>query len=115
MPIASAAGLANFLATTSAAFATSLMPPAWDNPASVHHSTLAGSLNRPNEAIAAMTAQGLTHDQALHQLDGIVQVQSVMLSTNQMFLATSAIFVVAAMAIWFAPRPVRVVGPGGGH
>jgi len=114
--MASAAGLANFLRTTSAAFATSLMTTAWDNTASAHHSILAGSLNRPQEALAAMTAQGLTPDQALRQLDGIVQVQAVMLSTNQMFLATSAIFLVAATAIWLAPRPARVMAPGaGGH
>jgi DHA2 family multidrug resistance protein len=43
----------------------------------------------------------------LNQLDTLVQGQSVMLATDQIFLATSVIFVGAAAAIWLAPAPRR--------
>lgn len=112
---ASASGLANFLRTTSAAFATSIMTTAWDNTASAKHSILAGSLPNPQASLDRMTALGLSPDQALRQLDGLVQVQSVMLSTDQMFLATACVFALAAMIIWIAPKPTRMMGPGGGH
>jgi len=112
---ASASGLANFLRTTGAAFATSIMTTAWDNTASAKHANLAGALPNPQATLDKMTALGLSPDQALRQLDGLVQVQSVMLSTNQMFLATAAVFALAAMIIWIAPKPSRVATPGGGH
>lgn len=112
---ASAAGLQNFLRTTSAAFATSIMTTAWDNTASEKHSLLAGALPDPQRALDVLTARGLSPDQALRQLDGLVQTQSVMLSTNQMFLATAVVFALAASIIWIAPKPKRVAAPGGGH
>jgi hypothetical protein len=37
-----------------------------------------------------------------------------MLATDRMFMITIAIFVLAAIAIWFAPRPTRSPGMGGG-
>ena len=111
---ASASGLSNFLRTTGAAFATSIMTTAWDNTASAKKSELAGALH-PQAALDAMTARGLTADQAIRQLDGLTQVQAVMLSTNQMMLAAAVVFALAASIIWIAPRPRRAAGPGGGH
>jgi DHA2 family multidrug resistance protein len=112
---AAAAGLQNFLRTTSAAFATSIMTTAWDNTATARRSVLSGALPDPQRTLDVMTARGLSPDQALRQLDGMVQVQAVMISTNQMFLATAAVFVVAASVIWIAPKPKRKAAPGGGH
>jgi len=112
---AAAAGLQNFLRTTSAAFATSIMTTAWDNTATAKRDVLSGILPEPQRMLDSMTAQGLSPDQALRQLDGLVQVQSVMLSTNQMFLATAVIFALAASIIWLAPKPKRMAAPGGGH
>ncbi len=112
---ASASGLSNFLRTTGAAFATSIMTTAWDNTASEKKSNLAGGLPHPQQTLDTLTAHGLTPDQAVHQLDGLVQVQAVMLSTNQMFLATAGVFALAASIIWIAPKPERMAAPGGGH
>jgi len=112
---AAAAGLQNFLRTTSAAFATSIMTTAWDNTSSAKRSVLAGALPDPQRTLDVMTARGLSSDQALRQLEGLVQTQAVMISTNQMFLATAVVFAIAASVIWIAPKPKRVAGPGGGH
>ena len=112
---AAAAGLQNFLRTTSAAFATSIMTTAWDNTSSAKRSVLAGALPDPQRTLDAMTARGLSSDQALRQLEGLVQTQAVMISTNQMFLATAVVFAIAASVIWITPKPKRVAGPGGGH
>jgi DHA2 family multidrug resistance protein len=112
---AAAAGLQNFLRTTSAAFATSLMTTAWDDTSTAQRSVLAGALPDPQRVLDVMTGRGLSADQALRQLDGMVQVQAVMISTNRMFLVAAAVFAVAASIIWLAPKPTRKAGPGGGH
>jgi DHA2 family multidrug resistance protein len=112
---ASASGLANFLRTTGAAFATSIMTTAWDNTASKKHEILAGSLRNPEATIDKMMSAGLSHDQAIGQLDRLVQVQAVMLSTNQMFLAAAGVLVLAASIIWLAPKPKNAAPMGGGH
>jgi DHA2 family multidrug resistance protein len=112
---AAAAGIANFLRVTAGAFATSIMTTAWENTSSAKRSDLAGLLNQPQAALDAMTARGFTPDQALRQLESLVQGQAVMLSTNQMFAVTAVVFAIAATSIWFAPRPKRVAAQGGGH
>ncbi|MEW5683350.1 MAG: DHA2 family efflux MFS transporter permease subunit [Pseudomonadota bacterium] len=113
--VPAAAGLQNFLRTTSGAFATSIITTVWENTANGKRSLLAGELVDPQRTIDAMTAQGLTHDQALHQVEGLVQQQAVMLSTNQVFQATAVVFALAASIIWLAPKPQKVAMGGGGH
>lgn len=112
---ASASGLSNFLRTTGAAFATSIMTTAWDNTASEKRSNLVGALPHAQATLDILTARGLTPDQAVRQLDGLVQVQAVMLSTNQMFLATAGVFALAASIIWIAPKPKRMASFGEGR
>jgi len=112
---AAAAGLQNFLRTTSAAFATSIMTTAWENTSNAKRSILAGALPDPQRALDTLTGRGMSLDQALRQLEGLVQTQAVMLSTNDMFLATAGVFAVAASVIWLAPKPKRIAAPGGGH
>jgi DHA2 family multidrug resistance protein len=113
---AAAAGMQNFLRTTAAAFATSIMTTGWENTANVKRAELAGALNDPQGVQNSLTAQGFTPDQALSQIEGIVQTQAVMLSTNQMFLTVSLVLIVAALLIWVAPSVKRNGAPaGGGH
>jgi DHA2 family multidrug resistance protein len=112
---ASAAGLSNFMRTCSAAFGTSIMTTAWDNTATAKRSELVGHLNDVPGTMNALTSHGLTPDQALGQVDRLVQVQATMLSTNEMFLFATFLFLFAASIVWFAPRPKRGGGPVGGH
>ena len=112
---AAAAGIANFLRVVAGAFATSIINTAWENTASAKRTELVGVLNQPQGAMDQMVAQGFSPDQALRQLEGLVQSQAVMLSTNEMFLVTAFVFAVAAATIWLAPRPKRAAAPGGGH
>ena len=116
--MASAAGLSNFLRTTSAAFATSIVTTLWDNTSTKNHALLAGRLNT-DATVNSMTSAGMSHAQAVGQIDYLTTSQSVMLSTDHMFVLTSLVFVVAAMAVWASPKP-NIAGmgggpPGGGH
>jgi DHA2 family multidrug resistance protein len=111
---ASAAGLSNFLRTSSAAFATSIMTTVWDNTTTQKRSLLVGHLNEVGATLDQLVARGLTPDQATGQIDRLVQVQATMLATNHIFLACVALFAFAAAVVWLAPRPRRAPPPGGG-
>jgi DHA2 family multidrug resistance protein len=104
---ASAAGLSNFLRTSSAAFATSIMTTAWENTATAKRAEMVGHLNNLSATTSALTAHGLTPEQAMGQVDRLVQVEATMLATNQMFLVMAVIFLFAASVIWLAPRSRR--------
>ncbi len=108
---ASAAGLSNFLRTTAAAFSASISTTFWDNATSTSHANLAGMLNGAQAQIDALVANGLSADQALRQIDNMVQMQSVMLATDKVFLATACVFLLTGAFVWLAPRP-KIVGAG---
>ena len=63
-----------------------------------------------------LNTAGRTAAQALAQIEGITQGQAVMLATDQMFLITSVVFVLAAGVMWLAPKPEAGAPPMmGGH
>ena len=108
---AAAAGLSNFLRTMSAAVSVSVVTTLWDNAAGRNHFVLAGRLNDAEATTNTLTAAGLSPDQALAQLDGLTQSQSVMMATDQLFGLTSVVFLLAAAAVWLSPKPKPAAGP----
>lgn len=112
---ASAAGLMNFCRTLSGAIATSIVSTVWTDNASRNHNDLAGVLNDPQAVMDQMGAVGMSTEQARGTVDQLVQGQSVMLATNQVFLAMAVLFVAAALIIWLAPKPTRVVDTSAVH
>ncbi|PIB91787.1 DHA2 family efflux MFS transporter permease subunit [Caulobacter sp. FWC2] len=112
---ASAAGLMNFCRTLSGAIATSVVTTVWADNASRNHAALAGTLNDPQGVMDQMGASGMSSEQALGNIDQLVQGQSVMLATNQVFLAMAILFVASALIIWLAPKPTRIVDTSAVH
>ncbi len=102
---ASAAGLSNFMRTTAAAFAASITTTYWDDAATGARANLVGLIGGAQGQIDALVGQGLSPDQALKQIDNLVQVQSVMLATDRVFLITGTMFLITGAMIWLAPRP----------
>jgi DHA2 family multidrug resistance protein len=112
----SAAGLLTFMRSTAAAFATSITTTNWENIATARRGDLTGSLNGSQTLLDTLVRAGATAGQALRQLDALVQTQAVMLATDRVFFVTSFVFVLAAAAIWIAPRGKRAAVPAGvGH
>lgn len=111
----SAAGLMNFIRTLSAAFATSIINTSWERESRYVHSELSGLTDQHGIATQMMQASGMAMDQVRSSLDWILQKQSVMVATNQLFVIIAAIFVFAAFVIWFAPKPKHSVDPGAAH
>jgi len=115
---ASAAGLSNFLRTTSAAFSGAIILTLWDSASSRNHANIAGALNDTARVQATLTHAGMTHAQALAQLDNMTQSQAVMLAAGQMFLLMTLCFLIAAGVVWLAPQPKLFAGQAataGGH
>jgi len=113
--MASAAGLMSFMRTLSGAFATSLVTTAWEDKASYNHADLVGNIDAAGDTLRSLQNSGLSLDAASAQLNQLLQSQSIMLSTNQIFWLTGLSFVVAACAIWLAPRPSRVADTSQAH
>ncbi|WP_374526638.1 DHA2 family efflux MFS transporter permease subunit [Sphingopyxis sp.] len=110
----SAAGLMSFLRTLSGAVGTAIATTAWDDASRVSRSELASALNNPDAALTSLQNAGLTAEQARGVLDRLVEGQAATLGVLHLFLAAGVIFVIAAIAVWFAPRP-KEVSMGASH
>lgn len=111
----SAAGLMNFIRTLSGAFATSMVNTSWENQTRYVKAELAGLTDQSGVAAGEMANAGMEIDQTRGIMDWILQGQSVMVATNQIFMVIAVIFTVAAFVIWLAPRPTRAVDTSSVH
>ncbi|HTK34478.1 MAG TPA: DHA2 family efflux MFS transporter permease subunit [Caulobacteraceae bacterium] len=102
---AGAAGLMNFARTLSGAVAISITTTAWEN----------GATSSRAELVTQLNPSALPSEFGIGTLDGLVQNQAVMLSTNSTFLSVASLFAIAALAVWMAPRPKRVADMSAAH
>jgi DHA2 family multidrug resistance protein len=110
--VASGAGLMNFCRTTAMAFAATIVTTAWNDAAVENRVALINQM-RSGDALASLA---LPKVQQPFVLDALVQNQSVMLATVQMYGVLVVVMVIAAMSIWLIPRPASGGGtPIGGH
>lgn len=103
-----AAGLMNFLRTLSGAIATAIATTVWDSETRVARSELVPALNDPAGTMAMIERAGLTIEQARAAIDRLVEVQAATIGVLHIFLASGAVFVIAALAVWCAPLPKKV-------
>ena len=103
-----AAGLSNFVRITAGAVGTSLFTTAWENRAVLHHADLAESINNASAATTStldqLGAAGYSPQQALGTINRIVDQQAYTLAATDLFLLSSAIFVVLIAMVWMT-RP----------
>jgi len=113
--IPAASGLSNFLRITAGAMGTSITTTLWENRAALHHSQLAESVNQGNNAatsaMSGLASSGLSTEQVLGQINRIVDQQSFMLATNDIFYASAILFLLLIPLVWLA-RPQK--GGAGG-
>lgn len=111
--MASAAGLMSFMRTLSGAFATSIVTTAWDDKASHYHAELTALVDSSPQALQQLGNGSI--ESGRQQLGQLIQSQSIMLSTNELFWLSGLSFVLAACMIWLAPRPTRVADTSQAH
>jgi DHA2 family multidrug resistance protein len=112
---ANAAGLSNFMRTLAGAFATSLVQTGWSDATRHNQTELAGVLHFADGLVEWMTSLGATRDQATELLTHLMEGQSVMLATLNMFAVIAVCFAFAATLIWIAPKPQGPIDTSGAH
>ncbi|RZJ12927.1 MAG: DHA2 family efflux MFS transporter permease subunit, partial [Haliea sp.] len=108
MPAAS--GLTNFVRITAGAMGTSIATTLWESRAALHHSQLAETINpgspAAQAALSGLTASGLTMEQALAQVNRLVDQQAFMLAANDIFWVSALLFLCLIPLVWLT-RPQK--------
>lgn len=107
--VATALGLSNFCRIIGGSFGTSLSVTFWDRREAFHHSRLVEAINTYNPITTAALEKiqniGLVGLKKYQLLMLIVTNQAYMLSTNDLFLFASVLFLGLIIIIWFAKPP----------
>ena len=109
--IPAASGLSSFVRIVAGSFGTSIATTVWQDRAAMHHAQLAESINQGNfaatQVLAGMGNAGFTPDQALGQVNRLLDQQAYMLAVNDVFYASALIFLTLIPVVWLS-RPKRV-------
>ena len=113
--IPSASGLSSFARMVGGSFGTSIAISVWQDRAAMHHAQLAELVNPLNSAatgaLGAMGAAGMDPQQALGQINRMVDQQAFMLAANDVFYASAIIFMLLIPLVWLA-RPAKRAATG---
>jgi DHA2 family multidrug resistance protein len=120
--VPAASGLSNFARIVSGSFGTSIATTLWDNRAILHHAQLTEYVSNSSAAtrdyVQTLQAGGLSLQQAGAAINRSIDVESHLLAANDLFWASSILFLLMIAVIWLA-RPVRANLPpgaaGGAH
>jgi DHA2 family multidrug resistance protein len=112
---ANAAGLSNFMRTLAGAFATSLIQTGWSNAQRFNQSELAGEMHSGRFALNVIEAHGFNNQTATAFLTRLVEGQSLMLATLNMFGVIAVCLLLASGLIWLAPKPKGPIDTSNAH
>ena len=112
---ADAAGLSNFMRTLAGAFATSLIQSGWSNATRANNTEIVNAMQHGDAAVGSMVAQGVPADTARTLLSYVIEGQSVMLATLNMFGVIALCLGAAATLIWLVPKPKGPIDTSGAH
>jgi MFS transporter, DHA2 family, multidrug resistance protein len=108
--IPAASGMSNFMRITAGAFGTSIATTLWENRAAMHHAQLVESVNLGSQgtssALAGLSAAGLNHEQALAQINRLIDQQAFMLSASELFYISALLFLAMIPLVWIT-KPKR--------
>jgi len=107
--MASAAGLNNFVRLMAGAMGTSIAITVWNGRATLHHAHLSESLVQGQgvfaQTLQAMREAGFSQQQALAYINRLVDQQAYTRAVDDVFLASSALFLLLIALIWLSRRP----------
>lgn len=112
---ANAAGISNFMRTLAGAFATSLIQSGWSDATRTNNTQLVGAMQNGEAAVNSMVAQGVPVESARTMLSHVIEGQSIMLATLNMFGVIAISLGVAATLIWLVPKPKGPIDTSGAH
>lgn len=113
--IPAASGLTNFVRITAGAMGTSISTTLWESRATLHHAQLVEGLGQGNAALqstlSGLGAAGLGPEQALAQVNRMIDQQAFMLAANDIFYLSAVLFLVLIPLVWLT-QPQRSSGGG---
>jgi DHA2 family multidrug resistance protein len=114
--IPGASGLTNFVRITAGAMGTSIATTLWESRAALHHAQLAEAVAAGNPVaqatLSGLASSGLTPEQALFQVNQLVNQQAFMLAANDIFWLSAMLFLALIPLVWLT-KPQRGAGGGG--
>ena len=111
-----AAGLSNFTRITAGAMGVSIATTLWESRAALHHAHLTETLVQGQGVFAqtlnGLTSAGLSMEQALAQINRLIDQQAYTRAADDIFLGSSYLFLLLIGLIWFTERPPSVAAAG---
>ena len=119
--IPAASGLSSFVRIVAGSFGTSIATTVWQDRAAMHHAQLTESVHAGSavatQVLAGLGSAGLSAEQALAQVNRLVDQQAYMLAVNDVFYASAMIFLLLIPVVWLSRPKLAVVaqfaGAGG--
>ena len=112
--IPAASGLSNFTRITAGAVGTSVATTLWESRAAMHHANLVESINQGNpiasSALSGLASSGINAQQALAQVNRMVDQQAFMLAANDIFYVSAMLFLLLIPLIWLTQPPQASAG-----
>ncbi len=105
--VVAAAGMISFCRTLSGAVGTAIATSLWDDAGANARGQLVPALNGVSDTAAKLQGGGLDHEQARTVVDRLVDMQAATLGALHVFVVSGLVFLIAAAAIWIAPKPRR--------
>ena len=109
--IPAAAGLSNFVRITAGAMGVSIATTLWESRAALHHAHLTETLVQGQGVFAqtlnGLTASGLSMQQALAQVNRLIDQQAYTRAVDDIFMGSAAMFLMLIASIWLTHRPPR--------
>ena len=116
--LAAASSLSNFTRTLAGSIGTSITTTMWTNREALHHAQLTESVTPYNPNAQQMYDQlqglGMTQQQASGWIAQQITNQGLIISANEIFWFSAAIFILLLGLVWFARPPFSAGGGGGG-
>lgn len=111
--MANASGMLTFARILAGAVFASLVTTLWENETTAMRSELVASMSNGGAAIEAMRG-GMSHEQAVQSLSGLVEGQAVMLATNNLFAWMGPLILAASLLVLLTKKPAAGGRMGGG-
>ena len=117
----SASGLNNFVRIIAGALGASVFTTLWESRAAMHHAHLSEAVSAGNpvaqNTLQGLMSAGMSQQQALAQINRLVDQQSFMLAADDLFRISAWIFLGLIALVWLTrapPRPLADAGPRSG-